>query len=76
MKVTPDDFHKLNEECVENKHRLRVEIPTQEQIDNWKENPGRRCAPYYYQEPKWFMGDGEKVHPLGTFPEPETHNPK
>ena len=50
MKITPDDYRTINEHCVERGYRLRVEMPTQEQIDEFRVG-GKQCAPAPYQ--KW-----------------------
>ncbi len=36
-KVTPETYEKMNEEFIEEGTMVRIEVPTQEQIDKWKE---------------------------------------
>ena len=36
-KITPETYEKMNEEFVEEGTMVRIEVPTQEQIDKWKE---------------------------------------
>jgi len=35
-KITPETYEKMNEEFERNGDRVRIEVPTQEQIDNWQ----------------------------------------
>ena len=35
-KITPETYEKMNEEFVEEGTMVRIEVPTQEQIDKWK----------------------------------------
>ena len=34
-KITPETYHKMNEEFEEEGLAFRIIVPTQEQIDNW-----------------------------------------
>jgi len=34
-KITPETYHKMNEEFEEEGLAFRINVPTQEQIDNW-----------------------------------------
>ena len=36
-KITPETYEKMNEEFVEEGTMVRIEVPTQEQIDKWKQ---------------------------------------
>ena len=36
-KVTPETYEKMNEEFIEEGTMVRIEVPTQEKIDKWKE---------------------------------------
>ena len=36
-KITPETYHKMNEEFEEEGLAFRIIVPTQEQIDNWIE---------------------------------------
>ena len=35
-KITPETYEKMNKEFVEEATMVRIEVPTQEQIDKWK----------------------------------------
>ena len=35
-KITPETYEKMNKEFVEEGTMVRIEVPTQEQIDKWK----------------------------------------
>ncbi len=35
-KITPETYEKMNKEFVEDGTMVRIEVPTQEQIDKWK----------------------------------------
>ncbi len=37
-KITPDTYKKMNEEFIEEGTPLRLNIPTQEEIDKWQAN--------------------------------------
>tara|TARA_B100000900_G_scaffold395540_1_gene394018 strand:- start:17 stop:247 length:231 start_codon:yes stop_codon:yes gene_type:complete len=36
-KITPETYEKMNEEFIEEGTMVRIEVPTQEKIDKWKE---------------------------------------
>ena len=36
-KITPETYEKMNEEFVEEGTMVRIEVPTQETIDKWKQ---------------------------------------
>jgi len=36
-KITPETYHKMNEEFEEEGLAFRINVPTQEQIDAWQE---------------------------------------
>ena len=36
-KITPEIYEVMNEEFIEEGTMVRIEVPTQEQIDKWKE---------------------------------------
>ncbi len=37
IKITPQTYIDMNEEFEEKGDRIRIEVPTQEQIDEWRE---------------------------------------
>lgn len=37
MEITPETYEKMNEEFIEEGYAFIINVPTQEQIDKWKE---------------------------------------